>query len=220
MPHCVFRMDQADTSPWRCVEQPHAICTCEYVFCFETNRVGLDMAPPQFKKFDASFISSTARMKASAVRQFVQNSVKNCPECGSDVQELIPKKSPLMESKTSLRSMLYVLENQVLFFSHFKQIVPTLRTLHKCPGLLPVVRVDTGATPFMLRGANVMAAGVQAIPDGVAVGDFVQVVPAGHSLAVCVGALEQPRRDVLSKRAGSAVRTFHFLGDGLWELRL
>jgi PUA domain protein len=48
----------------------------------------------------------------------------------------------------------------VILFENDKELVPTLRTLHKYPCLLPKMQIDQGGIKFILNGAHVMAPGL------------------------------------------------------------
>lgn len=66
-------------------------------------------------------------------------------------------------------------------------VVPTLKTVHSYPTIYPKFVVDSGATRFILKGANVMAPGLtneQSHMDDVKTGAIVAIYIHGHDHAV------------------------------------
>lgn len=106
----------------------------------------------------------------------------------AEIDLLMPKKTPLYLIKAPNFVQLLVVKQQALFFNihdgpceclswnhglcvpvtdansawlaHAQLGLPTLRTLHAYPELLPVWRCDAGAVRFLLNGSNVMAPGL------------------------------------------------------------
>jgi len=87
------------------------------------------------------------------------------------LDELIPKKSSLIQYKVGPHLMLYCrkveredsspIDEPILFQQRDGPILPTLKLVHKYPGLkFKSVTVDKGAIPFLLGGANVMCPGL------------------------------------------------------------
>lgn len=103
-------------------------------------------------------------------------------------------------------------------------VLPTLRTLHRLPGLLPHATVDSGAVKFVLSGADVMCPGLTSAKSGrtlardLAPGAYVAVTVAGHRHAIAVGAMAMGGADVFRVNRGPAVVSLHYLLDGLWRL--
>lgn len=98
--------------------------------------------------------------------------------------------------------------------------VPTLRTLHLFPGLLPKYRVDRGAIRFVLAGANIMAPGLTSAGgamDDVGGNSVVGIFAEGKEHALAVGVTLASTQEIRESNKGIAVENTHYLNDGLWH---
>ena len=136
---------------------------------------GLDSSSQKimFKKFDPSTdVSTSSQVKTSVQRALKSQLLEAHPALTEDiVEELLPKKSPLVQYKVGPHLMLYCrhVEHEdriptdvpVLFQHRDGPILPTLKLVHKHPTLeLKRATVDKGAIPFILGGANIMCPGL------------------------------------------------------------
>ncbi|ASJ10169.1 RNA-binding protein [Thermococcus sp. P6] len=80
------------------------------------------------------------------------------------------------------------------------------------------VVVDSGAVPFILKGADVMAAGIVDADENVREGDFVFVVEEEYGRPLAIGTALMSGRDMKEKPKGKAVKNIHHAGDRIWEL--
>ena len=98
--------------------------------------------------------------------------------------------------------------------------MPTLKFVHKFPQIWTVLRVDKGAIPYVLGGANIMCGGLTSagaeMPTDLEEGANVVIMAEGKEHAIAVGTLKMSTSDIKSKNKGVAVEVGHFLGDGLW----
>ena len=78
--------------------------------------------------------------------------------------------------------------------------------------------VDRGAIPFLMNGADCMAAGVQIVDPDIKRGDLVWIRDEEHGKPIAIGwaLMESKEMDEASK--GKAVRTIHWIGDDLWAI--
>ena len=78
--------------------------------------------------------------------------------------------------------------------------------------------VDRGAIPFLMNGADCMAAGVQIVDLDIKRGDLVWIRDEEHGKPIAIGwaLMEAEEMDEASK--GKAVRTLHWIGDDLWTI--
>lgn len=98
--------------------------------------------------------------------------------------------------------------------------VPTLRTLHQFPDLLPKYRVDRGAIRFVLSGANIMAPGLTSAGgamDDVEANAVVGIFAEGKEHALAIGVTLLSTKDIRESNKGIAVENTHYLNDGLWN---
>lgn len=99
-------------------------------------------------------------------------------------------------------------------------MIPALHVLLKYPEAMegiPRLVVDRGATPFIARGADVMAPGVRDIPVGFGKGDVVLVLVEGYTKPICVGRALYSSDEIRSMRRGKVVKNLHHIGDKLWN---
>jgi len=138
-----------------------------------------------FKKFDpSSDVSTSTQVKASVQRALKSQLIGAHPLITDEsFDELVPKKSPLVQYKVGSHLMLYCRRNhdgnndgddenmksdsnEPIFFQHRDgPILPTLKLVHHYPMLqFTQVTVDKGAIPYLLGGANVMCPGLTKNP--------------------------------------------------------
>ncbi|KAL3783683.1 hypothetical protein HJC23_000092 [Cyclotella cryptica] len=168
-----------------------------------------------FKRFDpTNDVSTSTQVKASVQRGIKSEISHSHPSLTEEIlDDLIPKKGG----------------DEPIFFQHRDgPILPTLKFVHKYPGLeFTSVRVDKGAIPFLLGGANVMCPGLTneggempADSDekpGLEKGDGVVIYAEGKEFPLAVGFMTMSSKDVRSKNKGTGIEVCHYLGDGLWS---
>ena len=130
-----------------------------------------------FKRFDSSTdISTSTQVKASVQRGIKASILDSHSEMDEGLlDQLLPKKVPLMQYKVGPHLMLYcrsfknnddddgsIQEFEPVFFqSRDGPVLPTLRLVHSYPDLnFRRVTVDKGAIPFIIGGANIMCPGL------------------------------------------------------------
>jgi malignant T-cell-amplified sequence len=179
-----------------------------------------------FKKFDSSNdVSTSTQVKSSIQRALKSQILEQHPAITEELlEELLPKKSPLVQYKVGPHLMLYCrriehedrvpTDEPVLFQHRDGPILPTLKLVHQYPTLeFTRVTVDKGAIPFLLGGANIMCPGLTnpgsempadgAMQDahgfdvpGLAKGHGVVVYAEGKEYAIAVGAMTMSSADV------------------------
>ena len=196
-----------------------------------------------FKRFDASNDVSTSTQVKTSVQRGIKSQILAAHPSITDVviDELFPKKIPLVQYKIGPHLMLYCRMSQEgssggdepVFFQHRDgPILPTLKFVHKYPKLeFTNVKVDKGAIPFLLGGANVMCPGLTNVggempPDdgegennenpALQKGDGVIIYAEGRVLPIAVGFMLMSSIDIRKKNKGLGIEVCHFLGDGLW----
>jgi len=144
---------------------------------------------------------------------------------GEVIDDIIPKKQPLVLAKCSNHVSLVVVNSEPVFFNERDgPFFPTMRLLHKYPFMLRHVQVDRGAIKFVLQGANVMCPGLTSagghIEDDIAADTVVAIHAEGKMSAIAIGVLKMSAKDIKEKNKGIAIDNIHFLNDGLWRLDL
>ncbi|KAM0790877.1 hypothetical protein ACM66B_004717 [Microbotryomycetes sp. NB124-2] len=139
---------------------------------------------------------------------------------------LWPKKESLTLVKCREHISILALHGEPLFFQHFDgPYFPTLKVLHKYPGMLPKVGVDRGAIKFVLSGANIMCRGLTSPTAYLPPTE--SNIPSGQPVAVFAYGKEEPLAIGLTKMSSDEIRSVNrdigvdnvtFLGDDLWKV--
>mmetsp|Transcript_6707 Transcript_6707/g.8324 ORF Transcript_6707/g.8324 Transcript_6707/m.8324 type:complete len:205 (+) Transcript_6707:96-710(+) len=198
-----------------------------------------------FKRFDPSSDCSTStQVKASVQRNIKSQILSSHPNLSQSlIDNLVPKKPPLIQYKAGQHLLLYCRDsdshnddssggggggggsgsNVPLFFqSRDGPLLPSLKLVHAYPDLgFTQVTVDKGAIPFVLGGANIMCPGLTnpgaVMEDGLEKGRGVVIMAEGKEFALAVGVMKMSSEDIRRKNKGIGVEVAHYLGDGLYQ---
>ena len=119
---------------------------------------------------------------------------------------LIVDKSPLgMEVESP--------EHEVIAF-------PTLRGILAWSPNFKWCEVDHGAIPFLMNGADCMAAGIHRACETIEVGDLIWIRDQSHGKPLAIGWATMDCNEMMAATKGKAVKMLHHIGDELWELEL
>lgn len=176
-----------------------------------------------FKKFTKEDIHSRSNIKSSVQRGLKAKFVSQFEKLEPAIDNAIPKKSQAILIKCEDKIQLYSIENEVVLFQHFDDIIPTLKLVHKYPDCFPRVQVDRGAIKFVLSGANIMCPGLTSagakLPEtSLEEGSIVTIYAEGKENALAIGKLIMSTDEIKSKNKGIGIELLHYLGDGLWNL--
>ncbi|ODV77819.1 uncharacterized protein CANTADRAFT_281937 [Suhomyces tanzawaensis NRRL Y-17324] len=175
-----------------------------------------------FKKFSKEDVHSRSNIKSSAQRGLKGNFVSQFEALEPVIDTIIPKKSQAILIKCEDKIQLYLIDNEVVLFQHFDDLIPTLKVVHKYPQCFPRVQVDRGAIKFVLSGANIMcpgltSAGADLPEENLEEGSIVTIYAEGKETALAVGKLLMSTNDIKSINKGHGIELLHYLGDGLWN---
>jgi len=127
-------------------------------------------------------------------------------------------------AKTAGTKVTFIMDEDmnILFFQiREDKPLPTLRTLHQFPDLLPKFQVDKGAIPFVLKGSDIFCRGLTS-KGGKMVEvekDTVVAIYAEEKVHACaIGVTLMDTKTIRQKNDGIAVTPHNYLGDGLWKL--
>ncbi|KAG0596038.1 hypothetical protein M758_UG218700 [Ceratodon purpureus] len=135
------------------------------------------------------------------------------PDLESLLDEMLPRKSPLIVAKCQNHINLVVVNNVPLFFNvRDGPYMPTLRLLHQYPGIMKKFRVDRGAIKFVLAGANIMCPGLTSaggdLDEEVPLDSPVAIMAEGKEHALAIGYTKMSAKDMY----GSVQRSQFGLG--------
>ncbi|KAJ4871195.1 pseudouridine synthase and archaeosine transglycosylase (PUA) domain-containing protein [Raphanus sativus] len=179
--------------------------------------------PNMFKKFSMEEVSSQNQVKASVQRRIRQSIQEEYPGLETVLEDLLPKKSPLIVVKCPNHLTLVVVNNVPLFFCiRDGPYMPTLRLLHQYPNIMKRFQVDRGAIKFVFSGANIMCPGLTS-PGGVLDEEVeaerpVAIYAEGKQHALAIGFTKMSAKDIKSINKGIGVDNMHYLNDGLWKM--
>jgi PUA-domain protein len=97
-------------------------------------------------------------------------------------------------------------------------IFPTLRGLLRWNLEIRWCAVDRGAIPFLMNGADCMAAGVQMVDPNIERGDLIWIRDEEHGKPIAIGWALLDAQEMNTATKGKALRTIHWIGDDLWEI--
>jgi len=120
---------------------------------------------------------------------------------------------------------IYVFDSTPMLFTNSRlgnALAPTLfvlNTLYNTKRLLvlPTVRVDSGAVDPILRGADVMAPGIEHVYRDFDEGHLVAVMEPKERYLIAVGIALMSSTRILESRKGKAVRVASRLNDDVWQ---
>ncbi|BAT78868.1 uncharacterized protein HKW66_Vig0105030 [Vigna angularis] len=176
-----------------------------------------------FKKFSGEDVSAQNQVKASVQRKIRQSIAEEYPGLEPVLDDILPKKSPLIVAKCQNHLNLVLVNNVPLFFSvRDGPYMPTLRLLHQYPNIMKKLQVDRGAIRFVLAGANIMCPGLTS-PGGFLDEDVgaeypVAIMAEGKQHALAIGFTKMSAKDIKAINKGIGVDNLHYLNDGLWKM--
>ncbi|KAL0794705.1 hypothetical protein Bca101_066082 [Brassica carinata] len=174
-------------------------------------------------RFSMEEVSSQNQVKASVQRRIRQSIQEEYPGLETVLEDLLPKKSPLIVVKCPNHLTLVVVNNVPLFFCiRDGPYMPTLRLLHQYPNIMKRFQVDRGAIKFVFSGANIMCPGLTS-PGGVLDEEVeaerpVAIYAEGKQHALAIGFTKMSAKDIKSINKGIGVDNMHYLNDGLWKM--
>tara|TARA_B100000902_G_scaffold22557_6_gene27267 strand:- start:7959 stop:8462 length:504 start_codon:yes stop_codon:yes gene_type:complete len=95
---------------------------------------------------------------------------------------------------------------------------PTLRGILRWNLEKKWCAVDRGAIPFLMNGADCMAAGIQIVDPVVERGDLVWVRDEEHGKPIAIGWALMDAEKMDQSTKGKSIRTIHWIGDDLWSI--
>ncbi|KAG2221290.1 hypothetical protein INT45_000203, partial [Circinella minor] len=167
-------------------------------------------------------IAGQSQLKSSVQRAIRSKLQDQFPTLNHVMDELLPKKTPIIQIKGHDHISFLSINGEILFFQHFDgPYFPTLKLLHKYPDILPKLQVDRGAIKFVLSGANIMCPGLTSkgarmdvdLPNG----STVAIMAEGKENALAVGKLIMSTEDIRQKNKGIGCDNIHYLNDTLWK---
>ena len=179
-----------------------------------------------FKKFEEKEnISGISQLKSSVQKGIRKTILDTYPSLVEEhLDAFLPKKDTYRLVKCHDRMELLVnAAGTILFFkSRDGPWIPTLRLLQEYPYMLVPQTVDKGAIKFVLSGANIMCPGLthpNANMTAAQKGTIVAVFAEGKNHPLAIGCTLMATSEIASKNKGIGVENYHYLNDGLWNMK-
>ncbi|CAL9204715.1 unnamed protein product, partial [Musa hybrid cultivar] len=174
-------------------------------------------------RFSFEDISAQNQVKASVQRKIRQSIADEYPGFEPLLDDILPKKAPLIVAKCQNHLNLVLVNSVPLFFNiRDGPYMPTLRLLHQYPDIMKKFQVDRGAIKFVLSGANIMCPGLTspggALDEEVLEETPVAIMAEGKQHALAIGYTKLSAKDIKTINKGIAVDNMHYLNDGLWKV--
>ena len=125
-----------------------------------------------------------------------------------ELELLLADKSPIV--MTLKRPEDLGIEDEITF--------PTLRGILRWDLEKRWWAVDRGAIPFLMNGADCMAAGIQIVDPMIERGDLVWVRDEEHGKPIAIGWALMDADTMDKSTKGKSIRTIHWIGDDLWSI--
>jgi PUA domain protein len=107
--------------------------------------------------------------------------------------------------------------NAVLFRPE-ESYFPTLRSWLVTPIERRYLKVDSGAVPFVVNGADIMSPGVVGVDGDLAKNDLCVVTEERHNKPLSVSRMLVDASEVDRSSRGKVAKNLHHVGDILWKL--
>lgn len=170
-----------------------------------------------FAKLPADKLKKRANLKNQLVGKLKENAIKCMPPIKSIIDDLFPKKVPVIVYSLENHVKLYAVNDKPVFVElGTGEIFPMLKTAIAYPGLLPTIYVDEGAVRAVLRNADLMAPGIKGISQELEAGRIVQINLLDQSSPFAIGITTVSSEEWKANPSGIAIKTLHILRDGLY----
>jgi len=121
---------------------------------------------------------------------------------------------------TSGTIQIYLIDKKPLVLEREGRLFPTLVGALERPFPQRRVTIDMGAIPYVINGADIMRPGVVQVTDDVCKDRPVQIVDETHGKPLALGIALYDATDLRSCTSGKVIKTFHYIGDDLWNLEI
>ncbi|HII76414.1 MAG TPA: DUF1947 domain-containing protein [Methanolinea sp.] len=161
----------------------------------------------------------TPRKRHTIRRSQAQELLSSLREQIGDAAEMFSaERMEILETDAAIS--LYLVDRKPLLMRLQGMVFPTLRGLLEHPFPSRRVVVDSGAVPFVIKGADVMRPGITSISDDVTAGMPVQVVEERHGKPIALGIALFDACEMREKNTGKVIKTLYYVGDDLWSLEI
>ena len=137
-------------------------------------------------------------------------------EIGDGAEQFSGKMIEVIETNQDVH--LYLVDKEQLILEKDGILFPSLRGALSRPFPQKRIVVDMGAVSFVVNGADIMRPGVADVSPDVTAGKPVQSVDERHGKPLASGIALFDAADLLAQEKGKVSRTWHYVGDDIWNL--
>ena len=123
-----------------------------------------------------------------------------------------------LESAESESCDLVLSRGEPVVLTHKGRTFPALRGFLRVEVERKFLRVDMGAVPYVVKGADIMAPGVVAVDATLRKGDLCVVTEERHNKPLAIAEMLVDGGGVDRKNKGKVARSIHYVGDDLWKI--
>lgn len=124
----------------------------------------------------------------------------------------------ILETNSDLT--IYLVNKKPLLMDNGSWIFPTLKGAIQIPFPQRRITVDAGAIPYVINGADVMRPGIVNVSGDVVAQAPVQIVEERHNKPLAIGTALLDGPAILESTAGKMCKSYHYVGDELWNLEI
>ncbi len=139
-------------------------------------------------------------------------------EIGPSAELFSAKTIEVLETGTELH--IYLVDKEPLLIEKDGILFPSLRGALARPFPERRVVVDMGAISYVVNGADIMRPGIKSVSPDVIAGRPVQIVDERHGKPLALGVALFDAEDLIGQEKGKVVKTFHHVGDEIWNIEL
>lgn len=139
-------------------------------------------------------------------------------EIGPSAELFSAKTIEVLETGTQLH--VYLVDKEPFLLEKDGVLFPSLRGALGRPFPERRIVVDMGAVSFVVNGADIMRPGIKDVTPDVKAGRPVQIVDERHGKPLALGVSLFDAEDLLAQEKGKVVKTFHHVGDEIWNIEL
>lgn len=139
-------------------------------------------------------------------------------EIGPSAELFTAKTLEVLETGTQMH--IYLVDKEPFLIEKDGVLFPSLRGALARPFPERRIVVDMGAISFVVNGADIMRPGIKSVSPDVKAGRPVQIVDERHGKPLALGISLFDAEDLLAQEKGKVVKTFHHVGDEIWNIEL
>lgn len=137
-------------------------------------------------------------------------------EIGEGALKFSGKMIEIIETNQDLE--LYLVDKEPFIIKKDGILFPSLKGALARPFEQRRIIVDMGAVAYVVNGADIMRPGVVDVTPDVEAGKPVQIVDERHGKPLALGIALFSAGDLLAQEKGKVAKTWHHVGDDIWNL--